>query len=731
MVHSRVSRRAQACARCRLRKVHCDARPSGCSLCTEAGVACVALLNAATREAVPRSIAQFLETQIADRERERGRLARTTELQTASRLPSRTRGTSRATATGSTSAPLVANTLLASITPTFLGLSAAVPLARCVVAGTRLPSAREAMGGGDRGRDRGSDRRGSNGHSPTSTSTMHTPPQQMSGTSTENKGVPSSPGSSLASIPVHVADFLFDNYITRVMPQYPIHYTPDLVAMHRAVFHPEEVLQDCSVYTGNPTYAAYTLNLIMAISLSTAARSKQARANAIASGLFARAMEQLPGVLTNDLRGLQALVLLTQYTFLSPGVANFWLLTGFISQACIDLGLQHDLPETPGERPDYLLRDMRRRVFWCAWEMEVAVCGALLRPITLLRRNVTTAFPSVLDDSAVTAAAAAGIDPDTISSDEAQGKEDSRADSGRPVKFTSHCIWRYREVECDIVPVLFHGEPLPASYTSLKSWMDHQEHTILAWKAGIHDRAARNTDIAAQSLWDEMQLYADIACDYILVTLFRPCPRLPQPPVENLLKAFAAAVGVADGSWQQANLSFGNSKYVFHACYHSFSAAIAFLQALQRIKPAIAAAYTWAQVEANMQAFSRFFATVAERWPAASRCLEEYERLLAPIKREYAEFLVQQAQAIQEAAAREFVASVDKDIGSDINMNAIPDFDLDEALRLGTFFNASALELEASGSTGGYGGISGFAHTHGGAFVAMDWNAEFSFGVEP
>lgn len=581
---------------------------------------------------------------------------------------------------------------------------------------------------------------------------MNTTPQQQAISPGTSNPSPASPGNSLSAIPVHVADFLFNNYVTRVAPQYPIHYTPDLVAMHTAVFHPDE--QANSVHVAD-VYATYTLNLIMAISLSTAARSKQARANAIASGLFARAMEQLPGVLTNDLHGLQALVLLTQYTFLSPGVANFWLLTGFMSQACIDLGLHQEMAEPLEENstlkdstghpglPWPLLRDMRRRVFWCAWEMEVAVCGALLRPITLLRRNVTTKFPSVLDDDAIgQAIAEAAV---------AGGKPRLDENSGRPAKFTSHYIWRYRAVECDIVPVLFHGEPVPAIYRDrseseddgLAAWMDHQEHTILAWKAEIHDRTARNTDAASQSLWDEMQLYADIACDYILVTLFRPCPRLRDPPTTNLLKAFAAAVGVADGSWQQANRAFGSSKYVFHACYHSFSAAIAFLQALQRIKPAIAAAYPWAQVEANMQAFSRFFATVAERWPAASRCLDEYERLLAPVKRDYVDFLVQAAHEAQAAQDREAETQAQTQTGTDSETaTAFADIDLDEALTLSTFFNASALELAdhsaplyGSGSgNGGSNTTSGFTHTHAtahSAFVTMDWNEEFSFGVDP
>ncbi|SPO05385.1 uncharacterized protein DNG_08072 [Cephalotrichum gorgonifer] len=450
--------------------------------------------------------------------------------------------------------------------------------------------------------------------------------------------------------------------------------------MHNAAFHLTDV-------NGTPRgaaapYDAFTLNLIMAISLSTTARSKQARANSIALGLFEKAMEHISEVLSNDLRGLQALILLTQYTFLNPGVANFWLLTGFISQACIDLGLHHELPEHP--QISILQRDMRRRVFWCAWEMEIAVCGALLRPITLLRKTITAEFPSQLEDSAITPT---GIDS-----------------NGRSTKFTAHYIWRYREVECDIVPVLFHNEPIPPEFRSLEHWMSHQERSILSWKAEIHRAALNNTDPLSQSQWDEMKLYSAIATDYILVTLFRPCPRIKYPPAENLMKAFSAAAGVADGSWRQANLEFGSSKYVFHSCYHSFSAATTFLQALQRIKPVIFTTYTWAQVESDMNTFSRFFATVAERWPAASRCLEEYERLLAPIKEDVTIFLAEGGpggSSIEDPAAG--LAVID------------PAIEMCEALNFSTFFNVMPLGLNDEMGEG--------------PNSFMNWEEEFDFNI--
>lgn len=664
-LQSRVRRRAQACARCRRLKVLCDALPSGCSICAKANVPCIAL-NSKTNQAVPRSIAQFLETKIAERELAAKRHGPRTQVIQPT--------TDRAFA-----GPVV-NSLLDSITPPFLGLSSAVPFSRCVVAGTRLPTAHRA---------------------PESDLHQHHPKSIV--ITTQPRTTP------LFLFPVEVADFLLNNYVTRVSPQYPIHYNPDLMAMHKAAFHGNG---EDGFSRGLPTpYDEFTLNLIMAISLSTAARSKQVRANSIASGLFEKAMEYIPHVLTNDLRGLQALALLTQYTFLNPGVANFWLLTGFISQSCIDLGLHQELPT---DAPITVLeRDIRRRVFWCAWEMEIAVCGALLRPITLLRRNITTEFPSQLEDSAITAE---GIN--------------TTGGTARATKFPARYIWRYREVECDIVSVLFHGEPLPSSFISLEQWMSHQELAIRTWNGEIHSARQRNADPRSQSQWDEMQLYSDIATAYILVTLFRPCPRIKYPAADNLVKAFSAAAGVADGSWRQANLEFGSSKYVFHACYHSFSAAVTFLQALQRVKHRIMAVYTWEQVESDMNTFPRFFATVAERWPAASRCLDEYERLLAPIKKEVADFLDSQqlhhvgrgTEAASYLLAGEGLVAGPMDDASAAAASAsglgsaTERDDSLETLDYATFFNIMPPGVEDT--MGAY------------PWGPMDWEEEFNFNVD-
>ena len=121
--------------------------------------------------------------------------------------------------------------------------------------------------------------------------------------------------------------------------------------------------------------------------------------------------------------------------------------------------------------------------------------------------------------------------------------------------------------------------------------------------------------------------------------LFRQSKRIPEPTTENQLTAFASAVKVADGYFKQSNADSGNIKYVFHPCHHCFASAVAFLHALSRCKSEISCKYSWYEIETWMSVFSRFFLTIAERWPAAMRCLEEYERLLDPVRTEYLEFL--------------------------------------------------------------------------------------------
>ncbi len=544
---------------------------------------------------------------------------------------------------------------LLDTTTSFLGLTQHTRLAGCVVAPTKVPSAKDSFSLSDL--DENNPR-----------TILNQQPSHLSPT----------------SVPVQVARFLFSTYITRIIHQYPFYHVSDVEQAFSAIFPdgcdrpiPESHAEARDIYI---------VSLIMAISLSTAARNKQAHAHGLATGLFKKAMLQVPAVLSNDLSGLQALLLLIQYTFLNPSVANLWLLTGVSSEACFDMGLHKDLPDGA---IDVASKDLRRRIFWCAWEMEVAVSAGFQRPIRTLNKYINVPFPTEYDDRAV--------------------HQHGIATTGPKVKFVSRRIWLFRQIESEIISILYQDEPLPTDSMSLDQWLIDVDKRISQWRHEVHQSAAQNQDDPLVKLqWDEISLYTDIAYHYILVLMYGPSPRLKSPPRRNLIKAFEAGVKVATGYWEQANTEFGKIKYVFHPCYHTFSSAVVFLKVLQSCKADIAHLYTSEEVEDYALCFSRLFSTIAERWPAATLCLEEFDRLWGTVKKEYADFLqLKEINSLTQTWLGHSVSPDDLDDTTDISgdLNFMP------------FFNTYTTTTESDWNT---------------AWTVMpnDWNAEFNFGMD-
>lgn len=419
--------------------------------------------------------------------------------------------------------------------------------------------------------------------------------------------------SALDGIDHTTTNRLLATYLDRITLFYPIYHKTEIKTAFNAVFHP-------SANSGRDTPRnRFIVSLVMAISFSTCARARQKDAYARAHRLVQDAMQLIPEVLTNDLGGLQALLLLTQYTFLDPSMADLWLFTGLTSQAVIDLGLHQELPNRP-HITEYQ-RDMRRRLFWVAWEMEVAVCSIFNRPISLPTLCYEIPFPLEVDDDAITKTS---IDL-----------------SGPTPKMLARRIWLFRQIEAEVTSVLHQQGSQPVEGVALHDWIQKMRRSISEWRTEIYTSAQGNRDPMALSRYDDLKLYADIAYPYIILLLCKPSKRTAQPTRDEWLEAFESAVRVAEGYTRQANADTGSIKYVFHPCHHCFSAALVFLQALTRCSSDISTRYSQTHVEAWMKVFSYFFSTVSERWPAASRCLEEYERILEPIKHQYLRFLEQ------------------------------------------------------------------------------------------
>ncbi|KAH7067782.1 GAL4-like transcription factor-like protein [Paraphoma chrysanthemicola] len=669
---TKVRRRVLACARCRKRKLSCDGKVPSCTRCQDAGVSCVGFDSSTNTEA-PRSLADFLEAHIASLEgtRHLSFIKRPTQ-------PNAFPSPADSSEPDPKSGPWViekcafaddlVNQVMEDITPTFLGVAKAIPLLSCVVKGTQLPSKRGPVVSKDL--DENNPR-----------SILNPQPSK----SLFHDIIPDEIG----------ANQLFQNYLARVITQYPIYHRNDVTTAFNSIYHKK------AVKSGEDSVRnKYIICIIMAISLSTTARSKVRRANELAFQLVQHAMQWIPQVATNDIPGLQAILLLTQYIFLNPRMADLWLLTGLISQAVIDLGLHQELPNDA--RVTVYQRDMRRRLFWCSWEMEVGVCCIFFRRTSLPIKDIEVGFPLELDDTAITQSAV-----DT---------------AGRVSKFTQRIICRFRLIEAEIISVLWHGEPIPNA-VSMTQWEQQCIDAMTQWRREIYASAQANKDPGLVQRWKEMTLYSDIAFPYILVNLNRPTRFRQTPTTEQMMVALENAVKVADGYFQQSEAEAGRIKYVFHPCHHVFNCALIFLQGLQRCMQEVSERHPWKEVENWMFVFANCFSSIAERWAAAKRCLDEYERHLAPIKKDYVDFLAQK-QSLQQPLIQPVTPMPDT-MYEYPTMGPSPapfPAEIDEAYKLWPVFNPTT-SIETGEAQGNFGYN----------IPPRDWNAEFSltFAMEP
>jgi hypothetical protein len=481
------------------------------------------------------------------------------------------------------------NQAMEDITPPFLGVSKARPILQCVVKGTQLPSRKGPVG------------------------------SYADLDENHPKSIINPPTISLFRDLIadeNGAKILFENYLERVITQYPIYHRTDVTTAFNSIYK-----QRSTKSAEDSIRQQYIVCMIMAISLSTHARKNVVKANQQAFQLVRCAMQWIPKVATNDIAGLQAILLLTQYIFLNPSMADLWLLTGLISQSVIDLGLHQELPND-AKISDYD-RDMRRRLFWCAWEMEVGVCSIFLFPTSLPVKGIQVKFPLEIDDTAIT--------------------QHGTVPEGRVSKFTQRIICTFRLIEAEIVSVMWHNEPVPDEFDCMESWGQSCIDRIHHWQNEIYAAARANQDPGLHARWEEMMLYSDIAAPYVYFMLNRPSKRLSVPTTAQRMIALKNAVQIAAGYYSQSEAAPGRIKYVFHPCHHVFHCAIVFLEGLQYCKQEVLIAYSWEHVEESMNVFAECFRSIRERWAAATRCLEEYERSLAPVKKEYIDLYASKA----------------------------------------------------------------------------------------
>lgn len=145
----------------------------------------------------------------------------------------------------------------------------------------------------------------------------------------------------------------------------------------------------------------FFLNIVFAIGLSTKILINTGFDHRLFKFCADQYQDSLYTSKTNRLEALQGLLLIAVYSLMRPTVPGLWYTLGSAIRLCVDLGLH---AEKLNKNYEPFIRDVRRRLFWCCYSMDRQVCAYFGRPVSIPDVNVTTMFPSSLDDALITTA---------------------------------------------------------------------------------------------------------------------------------------------------------------------------------------------------------------------------------------------------------------------------------------------------------------------------------------
>lgn len=508
-------------------------------------------------------------------------------------------------------------------------------------------------------------------------------------------GLQKRPMMKCASFPDReLADKLVDLYFEHANPQVPILHRGEFVELLDSTYAMDE--KDRS------PRSLYTLNIVFAIgagiileeknpaleddkhdddiSVSTGA-SKRARLSSHQyqpEEYHASAIVHLESFLSSSsgdsfggLEELQAVLLLASFALLRPVAPGLWYIVGVAMRLAVDLGLHYE----DGTGIDYVgdvsldhatavseeekgklridsrergrrewVRDLRRRLWWCAYSLDRLVATCVGRPFGIADQAVTTDFPSLLDDKYITKAGFIA------------------APAGSPsYKYVAHHYFKLRLLQSEIQDVLLSQQarfarkragntasvymnsdlssPFLQDFDSFRSWRKDIHRRLDEWK---HSSPSRH-DIGVRLPVDFLEL------NYwqTLIMLYRQCLTVPPElaseltPAEDVSSPFSNMEDADDEDEIYINVAEAGQKvlriyrqmhhlrlvnYTYLATHHLFMAGISFLYAIWH-SPAVRSRLTLDDVDFTVLAAMSLLGDLMHKCPPAEACRDAFERM--------------------------------------------------------------------------------------------------------
>ncbi|KAH7270010.1 fungal-specific transcription factor domain-containing protein [Fusarium redolens] len=214
---------------------------------------------------------------------------------------------------------------------------------------------------------------------------------QMTGPSARRKSYPMISQHPAESLPTRaVADKLLEIFNQKAQLFWP-------------VLHEKDLLQDLdAVYNGDSDpYRLFIVRMLVAISL----QKLDTQYAGLADSYYLAAMQLFEDVVRpKDLKTLQCLVLLGEYSLLTPTRTPIYYVIGLAARICQQEGLASEKTISTGYNLDAKTIDMRRRIIWTVAAMEYGLAHSMGRPNNFATGDdrLDVEFFAAVDDDNIT-----------------------------------------------------------------------------------------------------------------------------------------------------------------------------------------------------------------------------------------------------------------------------------------------------------------------------------------
>ncbi|RAL63808.1 hypothetical protein DID88_003451 [Monilinia fructigena] len=356
------------------------------------------------------------------------------------------------------------------------------------------------------------------------------------------------------------------------------------------------------VYDGDSDpYKNFILRMVLAISM----QKLDTQYAGLADSYYLAAMGYIEDVIRpKDIKTLQCLVLISQYSMLTPTRTAIYYIVGLATRLCQQLGLVEEKTITQGVSlglVDPLQLDMRRRLAWIVLSMELGLAHSMGRPnaFAIGKDHLDIQFFETVDDEYITAD---GILPGPISEKK---------------RLAIH-FFRMRLLQAEIRRML---------YLRKRTEPKNEDHP---WYAQMLQKLRDWLEASPENPpWSKTWFTGRY--NTMIIFMFRPSPQVPQPSYRSAIMCYDAASSNIVTQSEQIKTAMIDLTWPF--LLSLFMAINSMLWSISYSE--VRALHTKEELEEHITLALDIVAHSRERWPGTQSTSELYMKLTKACLKSY------------------------------------------------------------------------------------------------